>query len=96
MMPKAKPRKSKVVRLPEKAESVLAQIKADQLEVADFSSMGKGTVRTHFRVELGDEGMLLLVEALRNNRKLKLLKLIKNKIGDEGAIKLFDVMQQTA
>lgn len=56
-------------------------MKSDNLEIADFSS-----------AELQDEGAIYLCDILRVSKKVKQLKLVRNKITDEGACKLLDAL----
>jgi Ran GTPase-activating protein (RanGAP) involved in mRNA processing and transport len=73
------PAKRKTNKLQEKSLTLLAIVRADQIEYADFSGS-----------ELGDDGLALISECLRFTKKLKVVKLMRNNIGDEGAIKLFE------
>ena len=59
-------------KLPDKFEFVFAQLRNDNLEIADFLG-----------AELHEEHLLQLMEIVRNARKLKILKFQKNKFQDE-------------
>ena len=43
-------------------------------------------------IELGDQGVLALIDYLKENTTLKSLKLLKNKITDEGGIALANLL----
>ena len=59
----------------------MAVIKSDSVELVDFQQS-----------DLFDSNITNLCEALKNNKKIKVIKLMRNKITDEGAIKLFDTI----
>ena len=67
----------------------------DQLENADFTCTGTLSwfapppLITPF-LDLGDEGMNIISEILLNNKKLKSLKLVRNKITDIMCFQILD------
>ncbi|KAL4487923.1 hypothetical protein ABPG72_022783 [Tetrahymena utriculariae] len=60
--------------LNEKFISILNEVNKDTIEQADFTY-----------ADMGDEGILKICEALKQNQHLKSLKLQRNKISDKGA-----------
>lgn len=48
----------------------------------------------YYRVDLGDMGMQVLAESIGTNKKMKSLKLTKNKITDEGLAILLNHLQE--
>lgn len=73
-------RKSKL-KLPEKYEKVYESILNDTTEVADFTN-----------AELGDQVMAQILESLKG-KKVKTLKLIRNKLTDEGMDKVWPYLE---
>ncbi|CAD8069800.1 unnamed protein product [Paramecium sonneborni] len=76
-------KKKKMFKINEKFESVWQAFKSDNLDIADFSS-----------AELGDEGLQYVGDILKISKRVKQLKLVRNKITDEGACKLLDCLVQ--
>ncbi|KAM3134266.1 hypothetical protein pb186bvf_013551 [Paramecium bursaria] len=77
-----KQQKKKTFKISDKFDQQWLALKSDNLEIADFSS-----------AELQDEGAIYLCDILRVSKKVKQLKLVRNKITDEGACKLLDALQ---
>lgn len=69
-------KKKPKLKLPEKYEKLLDSIIADQVETADFTN-----------AELGDQVMVQIAEYIRG-KKIKTLKLIRNKLTDEALDKM--------
>ena len=67
-----KKRNPKKIEIPEKYRSTLEDLKADRCEVIDFNG-----------AELGDQNVLALVEYIEKSKKLRNLKLVRNKLSDE-------------
>ena len=70
-------KKMKALKVPEKYEKVLDGITHDALDIVDFTN-----------AELGDTTILHILELMRDNTRVKTLKLIRNKLTDEGIIKM--------
>lgn len=73
-------RKSKL-KLPEKYEKIYDSILSDTTEVADFTN-----------AELGDQIIAQILEGMKG-KKVKTLKLIRNKLTDEGMDKLWNCLE---
>jgi|JI6StandDraft_1071083.scaffolds.fasta_scaffold13097_4 Ran GTPase-activating protein (RanGAP) involved in mRNA processing and transport len=69
-------KKKPKLKLPEKYEKIFDGILNDQLETVDFTN-----------AELGDQVMVQIAEYIRG-KKIKTLKLIRNKLTDEGLEKM--------
>lgn len=65
-------KKGKKLELPEKYRQLVEDIGNDRCELADFGG-----------AELGDQAVLQLCELFVNCRKLRVLKLFKNRINDD-------------
>ncbi|EDK31465.2 RING-type zinc-finger, LisH dimerization motif protein (macronuclear) [Tetrahymena thermophila SB210] len=62
--------------------NLIQEIFGNSIEIVDLSNM-----------EIGDKGLEILAIALKENSSIKTLKLNKNKITDEGFIKLIDLVE---
>ncbi|CAD8190676.1 unnamed protein product [Paramecium pentaurelia] len=81
--PKLQEKRKKTFKMNEKFDPIWQAFKNDNLEIVDFSN-----------AELGDEGCLLIAEQLKICKKVKQLKLARNKISDDGAAVLLQVLSQ--
>ncbi|CAD8117326.1 unnamed protein product [Paramecium sonneborni] len=82
--PKLQDKKKKTFKMNEKFDSVWQAFKNDNLEIADFSN-----------AELGDEGCSIIADQLKICKKVKQLKLARNKISDDGATILLQALTQS-
>jgi hypothetical protein len=74
-------RKKKSIHVTDKFEPIIQGIQYNTIENADLTG-----------AELGDSGVYKLSEYLRNNTRLKSLKLLKNKITDDGITALINAL----
>jgi len=74
-------RKKKSIHVTDKFEPIIQGIQYNTIESADLTG-----------AELGDQGIYKLSEYLRNNTRLKSLKLLKNKITDDGITALINAL----
>jgi len=74
-------RKKKSIHVTDKFEPIIQGIQYNTIENADLTG-----------AELGDSGIYKLSEYLRNNTRLKSLKLLKNKITDDGITSLINAL----
>jgi len=80
----SKPPRSKkkfALKVSDKFEPIIEGIEQNTLDIADLTG-----------AELGDQGVLALIDYLKENTTLKSLKLLKNKITDEGGIALANLL----
>ena len=70
-------KKMKAIKVPEKYEKVIDGIAHDSLDTVDLTN-----------AELGDTTVLHILELMRDNTRVKTLKLIRNKLSDEGIMKM--------
>ncbi|KAL4442817.1 hypothetical protein ABPG74_010706 [Tetrahymena malaccensis] len=80
--------------------NIIQEIFGNSIEIVDLSNMGKFFCKFQkvdqlkiFLLEIGDKGFDILSIALKENSSIKTLKLNKNKISDEGFIKLIDLVE---
>jgi len=83
MVHKSGKSKKRALKVPQKYESIIEGIEGNFIEVADL-----------FDADLGDSGVALLGEFIKENTCLKTLKLVKNKISDEGGIALVNALYE--
>ncbi|CAD8169477.1 unnamed protein product [Paramecium pentaurelia] len=81
--PKLQERRKKTFKMNEKFDSIWQAFKNDNLEIVDFSN-----------AELGDEGCQIIADQLKICKKVKQLKLARNKISDDGATVLLQALAQ--
>ncbi|CAD8082905.1 unnamed protein product [Paramecium primaurelia] len=81
--PKLQERRKKTFKMNEKFDSIWQAFKNDNLEIVDFSN-----------AELGDEGCQIIADQLKICKKVKQLKLARNKISDDGASVLLQALAQ--
>ncbi|CAD8115841.1 unnamed protein product [Paramecium sonneborni] len=72
--PKLQDKRKKTFKINDKFEPIMQSFKNDNLEIVDLSN-----------AELGDEGCNLIADQLKICKKVKQLKLARNKISDDGA-----------
>jgi hypothetical protein len=70
-------KKIKNLKVPEKYEKVIEGIMSDTLEIVDLTN-----------AELGDNAILQILDLMKDNTRVKTLKLIRNKLTDEGIAKM--------
>ncbi|CAD8113468.1 unnamed protein product [Paramecium sonneborni] len=81
--PKLQDKRKKTFKMNEKFDSIWQAFKNDNLEIVDFSN-----------AELGDEGCSIIADQLKISKKVKQLKLARNKISDDGASILLQALSQ--
>jgi len=74
-------RKKAALKVSDKFEPIIDGIEQNTLDIADLTG-----------AELGDQGVLALIDYLKENTTLKSLKLLKNKITDEGGTALANLL----
>ncbi|CAD8083490.1 unnamed protein product [Paramecium primaurelia] len=81
--PKLQEKRKKTFKINDKFEPIMQAFRNDNLEIVDLSN-----------AELGDEGCNFVAEQLKNCKKVKQLKLARNKISDDGASILLQALTQ--
>ncbi|CAK60950.1 unnamed protein product (macronuclear) [Paramecium tetraurelia] len=81
--PKLQEKRKKTFKINEKFEPIMQAFRNDNLEIVDLSN-----------AELGDEGCNIIAEQLKMCKKVKQLKLARNKISDEGASVVLQALTQ--
>jgi hypothetical protein len=71
----------RAIKLPEKYEKMMEGVLTDSVETVDFTN-----------AELGDVISLQICELMKSNTKSRNLKLIRNKITDDGFSKLMPLL----
>ena len=77
-------------KIGEKYEAILEGLKKDCVEIADFTGAGiylfiyKNIYNSLILLEIGDVGLYAICEYVRVSKNIKSLKLLKNKITNEG------------
>jgi len=74
-------RKKAALKVADKFEPIIDGIEQNTIDIADLTG-----------ADLGDQGVLALVDFLKENTTLKSLKLLKNKITDEGGVALANLL----
>ncbi|CAK83872.1 unnamed protein product (macronuclear) [Paramecium tetraurelia] len=83
--PKLQEKRKKTFKMSEKFDPAFQAFKNDNLEIVDFSN-----------AELGDEGCSIIADQLKICKKVKQLKLARNKISDDGAAVLLQALAQNS
>ena len=74
-------KKMRAIKIPEKYEKMLEGVLTDTLEAVDFTN-----------AELGDAIVVQICEILKGSTRARTLKLIRNKITDEGFNKILPLL----
>ncbi|CAD8082256.1 unnamed protein product [Paramecium primaurelia] len=83
--PKLQDKRKKTFKINDKFEPIMQAFRNDNLEIVDLSN-----------AELGDEGCNIIAEQLKICKKVKQLKLARNKISDDGANIILQALTQNA
>lgn len=74
-------KKLRSLKIPEKYEKMVEGVMTDTLDTVDFTN-----------AELGDNTVIQICDLMKNNTRVKTLKLIRNKLTDEAVSKILPFM----